>query len=312
MKLKLTILLLISFLASGCTSLEQLQRLNLPSVEVDFSTALAREYRDFSQSEENQYDWYDSGYFARKGLRAARGIATPPEALERWDLPKEEVSTLRWARNRLVSILTDGVKSKYPRKAAKAQFLFDCWVEQQEENWQKEDINNCRMDFLMEMAELEHHLFPKPKITKKNLILPDPSRYKKTMSKKPVVAKPKAVSFKENYLVYFDFGKYDINKEAEIIIKKAVGRTKSMNTYLIKVDGHADRAGAGAYNKKLSQRRASAVSARFEKGGISKNSMKINAYGEGRPAKNTKDGVGEKLNRRVEIIIEGSNYSRSE
>ena len=46
-----------------------------------------------------------------------------------------------------------------------------------------------------------------------------------------------------------------------------------------------------------------AVANALKKGGISETSLDWNSYGEASPAVKTKDGVRNRLNRRVEVVI---------
>lgn len=274
-------------LLSGCTSLERLKRMSIDP-QKNFQEAIAEQYLQFAQSEEDQYDWVDSGYFARKGIRALRGEDVQPENIEQWNIPQEEVSNLRWARGRLMNVLTNEVKARFPESAAKTQYLFDCWVEQQEENWQTEDINNCRIDFLMEVAILEHNVMP--------AIAAAPAS----------IASESPASINENYTVYFDFGKIDISKGSMDSINKIVTTVGDMSSYNVKLGGHTDRMGTNDFNMKLSKERNDRVEGILVEKGLSAKFIEKNAFGETFPAKATKDGVAEPLNRRVEINIQGS------
>src|SRR3546814_15797554 len=48
-----------------------------------------------------------------------------------------------------------GAADEKPLDAAKAQANFDCWMEQQEENFQPQHIAACRDGYMTAMAELE-------------------------------------------------------------------------------------------------------------------------------------------------------------
>src|SRR3546814_16511874 len=48
-----------------------------------------------------------------------------------------------------------GAADEKPLDAAKAQANFDCWMEQQEENFQPQHIAACRDGYMTDMAELE-------------------------------------------------------------------------------------------------------------------------------------------------------------
>ncbi len=201
------------FVLSGCStySLEKLRH-TTPKGSA-FQNALAKLYMDFSDAEEKDYDWQDSWYFADKGLLAAYGKDVTPEDLNNWNIPVSELHALEIARGNLITALTpEKLKSK-PDAAARAQFNFDCWVEQQEENWQIEDIEACRNGFKQALAELggvrenPSKKIEKPakksieksieKTTEKPVEIIAEKPVKKTVDKKPLVSTTSFVVFFE-------------------------------------------------------------------------------------------------------------------
>src|SRR3546814_4775277 len=81
-------------------------------------------------------DLVDSDKYAERSMAAARGETVQPEAISARDLPGNMVGTLSSARARLMAVLADGAAQSDPIQAAEAQVAFDCWMEQQEENFQ--------------------------------------------------------------------------------------------------------------------------------------------------------------------------------
>ena len=67
--------------------------------------------------------------------------------------------------------------------------------------------------------------------------------------------------------------------------------------------GHADRSGTVKYNLGLSKRRAEAVKKALVQLGITSNEIATVWKGEAEPLVQTKDGVREPQNRRVEIVL---------
>ncbi|MSQ85275.1 MAG: OmpA family protein [Alphaproteobacteria bacterium] len=51
------------------------------------------------------------------------------------------------ARTRLMAVLTDDNRKALPAQASLAQTAVDCWMEQQEENFQPKDIEACKSTF---------------------------------------------------------------------------------------------------------------------------------------------------------------------
>ena len=103
-------------------------------------------------------------------------------------------------------------------------------------------------------------------------------------------------------IVYFDLGSAVIKAEGKKVIAKVADRVKNSDKKVV-LSGHTDRSASAAFNDKLSQKRVAAVKAALVKKGVASSSISTAAQGEEDNAVPTKDGVVEKLNRRVEIDI---------
>ncbi len=118
------------------------------------------------------------------------------------------------------------------------------------------------------------------------------------------------VEFSSNILFAFD--KSALSAEAKTNLEKLV---KVLNTYPdtdIEVQGHTDDKGTEAYNKKLSERRASAVSVYLEGNGISGNRISIKGFGESVPKYDNNTDAGRTQNRRVEFLITANEKMKAE
>ena len=131
-------------LLAGCSTYSLKELRHTTPKGTPFQTALAKLYTDYAIQEEKNYDWFTSMYFADKGLRAAYGKDVEPEQPENWNVPASVLPTMLKARQILVELLTEQTKNQYPQVAARAVYNFDCWVENQEENWQADEIGSCR------------------------------------------------------------------------------------------------------------------------------------------------------------------------
>ncbi len=141
---KMTLAACAVLLLSGC-AMYRLEELRHTTPQgTPFQDALARLYMDFATQEEKTYAWADSWYFADKGLTSAYGHDVAPEELADWDIPKDKLPELERARAQLMAVLTPENEKAKPDVAAKAQFYFDCWVKEQEANWQGDNIAYCR------------------------------------------------------------------------------------------------------------------------------------------------------------------------
>jgi OOP family OmpA-OmpF porin len=243
-----------------------------------FTRAATEEYRQLTVFEaDDQQDWVDAGYFARKGLASAAGDVVLPEELGIWDLPPESVIELTEARGRLMRALDDGARDSNPELAAKAQARFDCWVEQQEENHQPDHINRCKDEFLAAMEELEG-----------------------TPAMVDEVMEPRT------YIVLFDWDRDNIRPDAQAVIDQVLAdaAAQGMDAVNISATGHADTSGSEDYNMALSLRRADAVREALVAGGVPAEAITVAGRGESEPAVPTGDNVREQANRRVEIILQ--------
>lgn len=123
----------------------------------------------------------------------------------------------------------------------------------------------------------------------------------------PVAAAPEPMPAPEpmtsrNYIVFFDFDRYDLTPEAREIIRQAAADAKAGNAIQMDVRGHADRSGSDQYNQRLSARRAEAVRQELARNGVNISAIQTSAVGEREPLVPTRDGVKEPQNRRAEIM----------
>lgn len=103
------------------------------------------------------------------------------------------------------------------------------------------------------------------------------------------------------YMVFFDYDQARISPQAAAILDMAADAYHSCGDAQVTIAGHTDRKGTDAYNVGLSQRMAANVRAYLAGRGIPDGVMTTEAFGETRPLIETKDGVSELQNRRVEI-----------
>lgn len=288
-------------LVSGCStySLAELRRTKPQGNE--FQTALAKLYMDFSDAEEKDYDWQDSWYFADKGLLAIYGKDTAPEQLENWKLPAGELPHLKKARADLTSALTPEIMVKQPQAAARAQFYFDCWVEQQEENWQKDDIEYCRDSFVKALSKIDSDDIKISKASPKKISKKIPKKVTKKIDKKTIDKTPKeSVKTTEtpaaiaptttSFVVFFEPDKNIITTVADSTISeiiKSLGAQKDYSVVIIDKSKNKDS------NLELSLERIQAIKARLTEAGIQESAIEPS---------NEKQ-INNKIKHKVEIFI---------
>lgn len=253
-----------------------------------FGQALTTDYAQLASNLANQdHDWADSDYFARKGLAVSKGETVPPENNSNWLVPLEVPFRYRTdlanSRTRLVKALDGGAAQRAPTVAARAQVSYDCWVERMEDDWKTAIDGPCHKEFLAAMQQLEG---------------PPPT------AQPPAAEQPAPTAALREYRVYFDFNKSALMPEAQQIVKRVADVAKSDPNLHIVLIGKADRSGTDAYNLKLSQRRADAVADALVKDGVAKNRIEARWVGERQPPVPTANGVREPRNRVVEINLQ--------
>lgn len=117
--------------------------------------------------------------------------------------------------------------------------------------------------------------------------------------------------------VTFEFDKAAIRPAAEATLDRLAELIKAGSAGEIIVEGHTDAKGDDAYNKRLSEQRASAVKLYLTQKGVDPHRIKTIGLGELRPvAPNAKpdgrdDEEGRQRNRRVEVILPTSSDAGS-
>ena len=278
----------IVLLAGACTDARLVDSVSqLKLKEIGFNANLHKEYVDLAKLELDEGDIYDTGVFARRAEAAAMGKVVDPDVL--WDrsYSKKIRDTLFKERGRLLAALNGGGRSDHPALAARAQAMFDCWAQEQEENNQPPDIKRCRDGYMKAMDQLAAAVKPAPQPVAK-----------------PKKKAPKKIAIENPYVVYFDFDSTTIaDMESVRNITAAAKAAKLNKSTRIEVTGHTDTSGASDYNQRLSEARAKVVDEALIVLGINRLIIERHASGENDPGVNTGDGVREGKNRRVEINV---------
>jgi outer membrane protein OmpA-like peptidoglycan-associated protein len=107
-----------------------------------------------------------------------------------------------------------------------------------------------------------------------------------------------------NFLVFFDFDRSTLTPRAQAIVKEAAGVAKAGSNARVTCTGHTDTAGSNSYNMALSLRRANTVEDALVREGVPASSIAVVGRGEEMLLVQTRDGVREPQNRRVEIVIQ--------
>ena len=247
-----------------------------------FAQALADEYKGFANHQlDERFDYPDALHFARKGLAAASGEAVMPEPVTDWNLSEKHVRELSAARGRLAIAFDLGGREVAPANAALAQAKFDCWIEQQEENWKSEADLPCKTEFMNALAELE------------GLVQQTPE----TISAEPAPMIPEEAM----YLVFFNWDSSELSTGAKNVLDAVAAEVGKNPPGQVIIDGHADTSGAQDYNQRLAFKRANIVRDALVQRGVAKDIMVIESSGEAELLVQTDDNTREPANRRVNI-----------
>lgn len=236
-----------------------------------FDQAMVQDYIALSEVEYAQGDHRDGNAYAARARITAQGETLMPEEIDaRPYLAEPYKPELTAARARLVAALEAGARESVPTDAATAQAMFDCWMEQAEENMQPNDIAACREGFMAAIADVEAGLAVSPAA----------------------------------YMVFFDFDESDLTPEGRQIVQAAAEAARTDGYAQIVATGHTDTVGSAEYNQALSMRRAESVKAALVEMGVSADQITTRGVGQTQPLIPTGDGVREPQNRRVEIDIQ--------
>ena len=262
-----------------------------PPPKSPYAKALHDGYVALARGERDENDFTDADYFAARGLAAANGLPPEPERLAHRNLPAAAVPELSDARTRLVAALGSGADRTAPDQAARAQLAFDCWMQEQEEAIQPGDIAACRNDFAAAMAVL----------TTKPLAAAPADRPTPVPA---VLNAPKArAALATRFVIYFNFDSAAIDPGSEAELIRAADSARRIGAAMVRVSGHADRAGPEGHNLTLSRQRAREVVAALRRVGLPDVGVATLAFGEEKPAIRTPNGKREARNRRVEIEL---------
>ena len=267
-------------LLAACSNSAQISKMNVKGG--DFEKGLHKGYLKLAISEYKEDDWRDSGKFEERAKLAAMGKPTAPEMLSARAIPKVHQKPLGAGYKRLTVALAKGGALKAGKHAAAAQTGFDCWMQEAEENLQPKHIAACRNNFYGAMTLVEAAV-EKPRMVAKKVT--------KKKARKPQTVK---------YVLYFDFDSAKLSKTGKTgidVIKSHVKKGAKVS-----LSAFTDRAGSAKYNDILSAKRAKEVFSALEKSGI-KNDIGVAVFGQEKNAVETKDGVKEPLNRRVEVFV---------
>ena len=106
-----------------------------------------------------------------------------------------------------------------------------------------------------------------------------------------------------SFTLYFRTGKTRMVRSSQALWPEILAEIQRRTVPDISIIGHTDRTGPDAYNEPLSRRRARIIRRNLVKAGVDIGIIDSSWHGEKNPIIPTPDGVAERRNRRVEIIV---------
>ena len=285
----------LAVMVSGCAGVEIGKAERADSMGSAFNQALYTEYLERSGVEYAEGDYENSDLFAIKAQRAAADELVVPEQVEDHALPEDIVGAIIVGREQLVEALADGGRTEVPDIAARAQRMFDCWVEEQEENRQPDDILACQDAFWDELRKMQEAIKkPEPMV-----MAPEPEPMPEPEPEpEPMEAPTMPVLF-----VLFDFDSASLDAKAVSLVENIAAQILARNPTRVFVSGHTDSSGSDDYNEALSERRAQTVASALTSLGVDGSILIVTAMSEYEQRVETDDGVRERQNRYVRVTL---------
>ncbi len=219
----------------GCTSsLQELRTLS--PVASDFYGSLSAEYLAYSESEAEQGNDSSSEHFASKGIEAIKSKKVEPDSINTGSIGYDRLSNARLA---LVEVLNNDVKRVAPQKAARAQMLFDCWNEQ--ENNKISTIKaSCSEEFVQVYDELQM-----------------------------VAANIAYGAISKNTIEFYENGT-ELDADAKYIIARLIAHLSKYKNYALELDTHINLKSKKDNNVTIAKKRLVNIKNALVKSGIPK------------------------------------------
>jgi OOP family OmpA-OmpF porin len=256
-------------LATGCAKYHHWVLEDTTGNASPFNCVLYKDYECLGNAElDNMYDECSADYYYQKAICAKSGKIVMPTTLAKWDIEPDHLCELETARARLMAALNAGAREFAPEQAAHAQSNFDCWVEQQSEGWQQDDIASCRAGFYAAMSDVE------------------------------LARMGGVLKIAPAQMIFFDFNSSHLTAAgaAAVNVLTPLATKMGKNQHILLI-GRTDKIGDAKHNKHLSKFRALAVKKELIRHGIDPQRITIKGEGE-TPGPNV-----DTHNRRVDVLI---------
>jgi outer membrane protein OmpA-like peptidoglycan-associated protein len=201
-----------------------------------FAKGLHKEYMGLARDFQQHNFLSEALFWGNKSARAGTGEEVAWENVDKQGLPPAQLAEAKKNEARLNAVIAAGAKTSDPANLAIAQVSFDCMIRDWCMPIYKDILPGCRQRFEDAMAKLE---------------------------KKPM-AEPAA----KDFLIFFDFDKYNIRTDAARILDTVVTAIKGLGSPKVMLTGNTDTVGTLEYNQALSERRAASAKAYLVQHGV--------------------------------------------
>lgn len=283
---KLFFLISLVALTSCISNLNNLTRKeNTLRLEGFYSSYLALEYLEYSRSLATNYSWYNSEYFAKKGLDVSRGFKVEPESPMKWNVDPIEYEDAIMAQKRLERVSIYEMQKRLPIQMAHLTFLYDCWISKESKPaFRLGEMARCKVRFYKLLNEVEQYL----------------EDLHKDKGPKTIIKEPEF----ERFEIRFDFDKYYLNDKANKKMIEVLKHLDDLNgDYSVLLVGNADRVDNNLYNETLALKRVKTVQEYLQRNGVKNDMISVRSFGENLPDIITKDAIQHQLNRTVSIYV---------
>lgn len=248
-----------------------------------FNRCLKNEYQQLGDEALKESDHLHADRYIKKGSAAGAGGNVLPENPRTWLIPRRARGELASNYGKLMAALNGGARTRNACAAARAQAMFDCWVEEEHEDiwwrapgmempvgggyYQPADVRRCKEGFLAAMQEL--------------------------------LGSPQ-----QAFIIFFAFNRANLDASAMRVIGDIVSAARRAPGARVSIFGHTDTSGTARYNLGLSKRRAGSVAGALSTRGVARSRIAASGFGETRLRVPTPDGTPNAQNRRAEVTVE--------
>lgn len=276
-----------------------------PQAAVPFNAALQREYGALGEEALAESDHQHADLYIRKGFAAGNGLETMPEDPRTWWLPRRAVAELYEWHGKLLQVLPPN-RGARPAAAARAQAMYDCWVEEEHEDvWMRDfsakfrmadnlyqpgDIARCKNAFFCAMYEMG-------------------------------VAVPIQCVTAQDINFRFDLPRRIPGSRADLwpggvepqtgvsapaggaMLDALIAGMRANPNSAVQLKGHTDTVGGVGYNQALSERRAVLIRGELMRAGVNPARITYRGVGKTELAVPTPDQTRNVRNRRVSYML---------